>query len=192
VLDSQVICSVDEVGLLGKHNLENICAAITAAWRYTQNTEAITKAIQSFTGLPHHLEKVRDFEGVAYYDDSYSSAFPATIAAVKSFNNPIVLILGGFDRGIDITPLVEELSQLSNLKHVIAIGESREQLVPAFMQKKMCVTDVNGSMDIAIKTARREAESGDVVLLSPGFASFDQYKNFVDRGEKFQREVGIL
>ncbi len=192
MIEGQKICTVGEVALPGQHNLENVCAAVTAAWRYTQDVDAIVQAIRSFTGLPHHIEKVRELDGVEYYDDSYSSAFPATIAAVKSFTRPVILILGGLDRGIDITPLVEQLSQLDNLKHVMAIGEVREKLVPALMDKKMWVTDINGSMDTIVRTAQREAVSGDVVLLSPGFASFDQYKNFVVRGEQFQEEVGKL
>ena len=186
------ICHISDVALPGVHNLENVCAAATAAWRYTQDTEALKTAIRSFTGLPHHIEKVREVEGVAYYDDSYSSAFPATIAAVKSFEQPVVLIIGGLDRGIDMAPFVAQLSQLHNLKHIIAVGQTRELLVPLCAEKKLKVTGVDGSMDTVLKTARREASAGDVILLSPGFASFDQYKNFVDRGEKFQEIVRSL
>lgn len=192
IIDGQKICAVSEVALPGQHNLENVCAAVTAAWRYTQDTEAIADAIRSFTGLPHHIEKVRELDGISYYDDSYSSAFPAAIAAVKSFTRPVILILGGLDRGIAITSLVKQLSELENIKHVIAIGEVRDKIVFELMEKNIPVTSVNGDMDTVLKTAQREVLPGDVVLLSPGFASFDQYKNFVQRGEIFQKEVGKL
>lgn len=192
MIDGQKVGSITDVALPGVHNLENVCAAVTASWRYTHDIDAIEQAIQSFTGLPHHIEKIREVNGVSYYDDSYSSATPATIAAVKSFSQPVVLILGGLDRGVDIAPLVQELSILSNIKHVIAVGEVSESLVSALLQKKVNVTEVNGSMDAVIKTAQHEASPGDIVLLSPGFASFDQYANFIDRGEKFQEEVSKL
>lgn len=191
-IDTKKVCTISDVALPGVHNLENVCAAVTAVWSYTKDIDAIAHAIRSFTGLPHHIEKVREFEGVAYYDDSYSSAFAATLAAVKSFTQPVILIVGGFDRGIDVTSFVEQLTQQQNLKRIVAVGQTRELLVPLLYRRGMNATEVNGSMDIVVKTARREASPGDIVLLSPGFASFDQYKNFVDRGEKFQKEVESL
>lgn len=191
-INTEEVCAISDVALPGVHNLENVCAAVTAVWSYTNDIDAIAHAIRSFTGLPHHIEKVREFEEVTYYDDSYSSAFAATLAAVKSFTQPIILIVGGFDRGIDVTPFVEQLAQQQNLKHIVAVGQTRELLVSLLYRSGMNVTEVNGGMDTIVKTAQREASPGDVVLLSPGFASFDQYKNFIDRGEKFQKEVGSL
>ena len=191
-IDGTIVCHVDDVALPGVHNLENVCAAITATWRYTKDATAMATAIRTFTGLPHHIEKVREVNGVTYYDDSYSSAFPATIAAVKSFKDPVILIIGGLDRGIDILPFVDRLAELKNIKHIIAIGETRELLMPALTKKLIAVTDVNGNMDTIIKAASRETGPGDIVLLSPGFASFDQYKNFIDRGEQFKEMVGKL
>jgi UDP-N-acetylmuramoylalanine--D-glutamate ligase len=111
VIQEQLICAVEEVGLRGRHNLENICAAITASWNFTKDTSAIKEAVTQFKGLPHRLELVREFDGALYYNDSYSSAPGATIAAIKSFTNPEILICGGFDRGLDYTELAESVAE---------------------------------------------------------------------------------
>ena len=95
MIDGQVVCRTSDIGLIGAHNLENVCAAITATWRYTQDIKATSQAVTQFKGLPHRLEFVDEVRGVEYYNDSFSSAPGATIAAIRSFDQPIVLICGG-------------------------------------------------------------------------------------------------
>ena len=149
--------------------------------------KAVKNAIQSFTGLAHHIELVSEIDSVLYYDDSFSSNPTATKVAVKSFKNPIILILGGFDKGIDMSPLKDFLNQTENIKKILLIGQIREKLSEN-LQKEYEIMNTKNFKKI-IKRAREIAEPGDIVLLSPGTASFGMFKNFYDRGEQFQKIV---
>lgn len=191
VIQEQLICAVEEVGLRGRHNLENICAAITASWNFTKDTSAIKKAVTDFKGLPHRLELVREFDGVAYYNDSYSSAPGATIAAIKSFTNPEILICGGFDRGLDYTELAKVISEQENIKKIVLIGQTKEKIADALKATSYTNFEILNTTDFAevMAYAHELAEPGDVVVLSPGCASFDMFKNFQDRGEQFRKIV---
>ncbi len=191
VIKEQLICAVEEVGLRGKHNLENICAAITASWNFTKDTSAIKKAVTQFKGLPHRLELVREFDGALYYNDSYSSAPGATIAAIKSFSNPEILICGGFDRGLDYTELAQAVAERENIKQVFLIGETKEKIAQALRSANFTNFEIVGSTNFSeiVAHAQENAKAGDVVLLSPGCASFDMFKNFQDRGEQFRKIV---
>lgn len=192
IMDGQDICATSEVGLLGEYNLQNVCAAISAAWQFTQDTVAIASAVRSFKGLPHRLELVREVGGVRYFNDSFSSAPTATVAAISAFSDPIVLIVGGYDRGIDFSPLVEAITATPAIKQVIAIGQTRQRLAAALQDKGMenvAILDEQ-TMPAIVRAAADYAASGDVVLLSPGCASFDMFKNFYDRGEQFKQAVG--
>lgn len=191
VIQEQLICAVEEVGLRGRHNLENICAAITASWNFTKDTSAIKEAVTQFKGLPHRLELVREFDGALYYNDSYSSAPGATIAAIKSFSNPEILICGGFDRGLDYTELAQAVAERENIKQVFLIGETKERIAETFRSANFTNFEVVGSTNFSdiVAHARENAKAGDVVVLSPGCASFDMFKNFQDRGEQFRKIV---
>ncbi|HEX6416005.1 MAG TPA: UDP-N-acetylmuramoyl-L-alanine--D-glutamate ligase [Candidatus Saccharimonadales bacterium] len=193
-IDSEAICPADEVGLLGEYNLQNVCAAISAAWQFTQDTAAIADAVRTFKGLPHRLEFVRESNGVKYYNDSFSSAPTATMAAITAFEEPIVLIVGGFDRGIDFDPLVKAITGRSNIRQVIAMGQTGARLGGTLADKGMkniVVSDAKTMPEI-VALANKHAQPGDVVLLSPGCASFDMFKNFYERGEQFKQAVGEL
>ncbi len=193
-IDGIAICSSSEVGLLGAHNLENICAAITASWKYTQDVAAIKLAVSSFKGLPHRLEFVREVDGVKFYNDSFSSAAGATIAAIKSFTQPTILICGGYDKGIDFDELTTAIAHAQNIKAVILIGMVRHTLAEQLTEKDFThytVVDSENFKD-SIELAQDKAVMGDVVLLSPGTSSFDMFKNFYDRGDQFKQIVGAL
>jgi len=193
-IDSNAICSTNEVGLLGEYNLQNICAAISAAWQFTQNMSAIAGAVRAFKGLPHRLEFVREVNGVRYYNDSFSSAPTATMAAITAFEEPIVLIIGGFDRGIDFSPLVAAIAGRSNIRQIVAVGQTGPRLGEALIGrgiKNVLVSDARTMSEI-VAIANEYAQSGDTVLLSPGCASFDMFKNFYERGELFKQAVGEL
>lgn len=191
IIEETPICAVNEVGLIGPHNVENICAAITAAWNYTQDRAAIKKAITHFKGLEHRLEFVRKLHGVMYYNDSFSSAPGATIAAVRSFIQPVILICGGYDKGINFSPLAQQLAEQENLKKVVLIGETRTKLAAAFDKASIDQYEILETTDFTtiISRCQKEASDGDVVLLSPGCASFDMFKNFYERGEQFKKIV---
>lgn len=185
------LCATSVMQVPGAHNIENACAAIAAVWPYVEDPEIIARGLRHFTGLPHRIEKIRTLDGVSYYDDSFSSAPRATVVAVQAFTAPTILILGGYDRGIDLLPLARALAQTPNIKKILCIGATREKLASVLTvanETRYEVLDSTQFPDI-IKRARELATPGDVVLLSPGAASFDMFKNFTERGEKFKEIV---
>ncbi len=194
MIADQTICSIKEVGLLGAHNLENITAAVTAAWHYTHDIAAIAKVITEFKGLPHHTELVRELDGVRYYDDSFSSAPAATVAAVKSFEAPEIVIVGGFEKNADFDDLVAAIKSQSNIKKLILMGETSPRIAKLLEENGEMRFEVDQTKDFKQIVARASelSEPGDVVLLSPGCASFDMFENFYKRGEIFQDLVNAL
>lgn len=192
-IDGNIICDISEVGLLGPHNLENICAAVSAAWRYTQDINAIKNAVTNFRGLPHRLEFVRELDGVKYYDDSYSPNPASTRAAVSSFNQPTVLIAGGFDRKADFSELAQVIAK-KEVKKVVLIGQTAETIATALNNAGYNNYEIIKSKDFKaiIQKAQSYTSEGDLVLLSPGCPSFDMFKNFEERGKQYQKIVGEL
>lgn len=189
------ICSVDELRLPGEHNIMNACAAISAAYHYVVDPGHIAAGLRQFEGLPHRLELVREHDGVKYYNDSFSSAPGATIAAIKSFEAPEILIIGGTDKGADFGPLAAALKEQSNIKQVFLIGVIKQKLFDYFTSQgvttRLTILESTRMADI-VETARQAAAPGDVVLLSPSCASFDMFRNFYDRGDQFRTEVTRL
>jgi len=194
VVDGHVICSIDALQLVGEHNIENACAAITAARVYTQNDDAIAEGLRGFTGLPHRLQLVREHNDILYYNDSYSSAPGATIAALKSFTQPVVLIAGGYDKHTGYDELASVIAQLPNVKRVCLIGQTRERIARALDAAGFDRYELHDDQVLEPVFARAVAiaEAGDVVLLSPGCASFDMFANFTDRGQQFCKLVEAL
>lgn len=183
------ICSADTLKLPGAHNIENALAAISAVWPLINDPAVIAAGISNFTGLPHRIELVRELRGVKYYDDSFASATPALEVAVKSFSTPTILIAGGFDRGLDYAPLGQFLTAQPNLKKIILIGQTRQQIADTLPENLYVFAD---TLQDAVDLASQLAEQGDTVLLSPGCASFDMFRDFVDRGDQFQQIVRSL
>ena len=190
IINEHKICSTRDVGLLGRHNLENVCAAITAAWEYTQDVEAIAKAVKDFTGLPHRLEKVGTIAGADYYDDSFSTAPATTIAAIETFEQPKILILGGSDKGAHYDELARVITN-SSVRGVVLIGDTAEAIDAALRTAgyEGQVFDGGIKMRDIVVVADSLAESGDVVLLSPACASFGLFDNYKQRGELFAEAV---
>jgi UDP-N-acetylmuramoylalanine--D-glutamate ligase len=194
-INEQKICSTDSLQLVGPHNLDNACAAITVAKLYKLSNEEIATGLEACKGLPHRIEFVRTVDGVDYYNDSFSSSVPATIAAIKSFTSPEILIIGGVDRGGDFDGIVKTVKNADNVKLIILIGDIRQKLAKIFIDAGLGnIIVVSEARDIkeVVQTARSNARSGDVVILTPGCASFDMFENFYDRGDKFKREVKVL
>jgi len=191
----QRICGVESLQLLGVHNRENACAAISAALHFTQDYSLIEQGLMNFEGLPHRLEFVRELDGVKYYNDSFSSAPSATVAAIRAFDRPEILILGGIDKGADFSHLADTLSAASNVKQLIIIGEIQQKLADFLAGHGVSIpadaTDARTMQEI-VTLARGRASVGDVVILSPGCASFDMFKDFEDRGTKFREVVQAL
>jgi UDP-N-acetylmuramoylalanine--D-glutamate ligase len=186
------LAEIDQVGLIGPHNLDNICAAVAATWPIVGSVEPIRKALTTFTGLPHRLQFVAKLNGVSYYDDSFSTNPQTAIAAIKSFNQPKVLILGGSDKKSDFTQLAKEV-KLSDVKHVVLIGATAPQIKQALSREGFSqYSEGSSDMDQIVKQASDLAASGDVVLLSPGCASFGLFANYKQRGDKFSNSVRQL
>jgi UDP-N-acetylmuramoylalanine--D-glutamate ligase len=188
----EAIVPLEALRLRGDHNKENACAALSVAKYMGVENVACEKGLRDFTGLPHRLEFVDEKEGVEYYDDSFSSATPATIVALSAFEQPKVLICGGYDRGLSYEDFAAELAQHPP-KIALLIGQTREQLAREFtahgISHEVCdETD----MTAIVRRAAKHTSAGDIVLLSPGAASFDMFTDFSDRGNKFQRAVGEL
>jgi UDP-N-acetylmuramoylalanine--D-glutamate ligase len=176
--------------LLGEHNKENVGAAVAVAKIAGVKNEIIKKAVADFKGLPHRLELAGEFKGVKYYDDSFATTPESTIIALKSFVAPIILLLGGADKGSDFTELAKEIK--NRVKFVVLLngkataGIKKILAEAGYEDTKMKLVD---NIEEAVKIARAEAETDDVVLLSTACASFGMFKNYKERGDLFKREV---
>jgi UDP-N-acetylmuramoylalanine--D-glutamate ligase len=192
VIDNQVICKTSEVKLLGEHNQQNACAAITAMWKISQNIEAMRTVLTSFTGLEHRLEFVKEVDGIKYYDDSFGTTPESTAVAIKAFTQPIVVILGGSDKGASYDELAQIISS-SQIRGVVLIGEQADHIRSALDRAGYSNTVPGGSTMLEIvAAARTTAQPGDIVLLSPACASFDMFQNYEDRGNQFKTVVQSL
>jgi len=192
MVDGSEIIDKSEIKLLGEHNLQNICAALTAVWQVEQNRDAARRALASFSGLEHRLEFAGEIDGVKYIDDSFGTAPETTIVAIKAFEQPKVIILGGSDKGADFTALAQEIKN-SNVRQAIIIGQITDKITQALNNAGFtAITTGLSSMTEIVDKARELAEPGDVVLLSTGAASFGMFKNYKDRGEQFKQAVAKL
>jgi UDP-N-acetylmuramoylalanine--D-glutamate ligase len=192
VIDDRTICDVSELKLLGQHNWQNACAAVTAVWKVDQNIEAIRSVLTSFSGLQHRLEFVRELDGIRYYDDSFGTTPESSIVAIEALHSPKVVILGGSDKGASYDTLAESVNS-SQVRYVVLIGEQADSIRSALDRIDYSHTIAGGeTMPEIVATARSVAESGDAILLSPACASFDMFKNYEDRGDQFKAAVRSL
>lgn len=186
------LCSVDELQLPGQHNQENACAAITAAWHFISESfyEAVKAGLNNCTGLPHRLQYVAEKNDIKYYDDSISTTPGSAVAAIRSFAAPIVLVLGGREKGADY----QELLQLCHDENVqvLLIGENRDKLAQLCVQYHVNYVVESGDMRAIVQRASKQAKKGGVVILSPAAASFDMFASYADRGDQFVAAVNEL
>jgi UDP-N-acetylmuramoylalanine--D-glutamate ligase len=194
MIADQKVCSIHQMQLVGVHNLENVCAAITAAWQYTQDSAAITRAISGFKGLDHRLKLIRIMDGVGYYDDSIATTPGSVMAAIAALSGPKILIIGGIDKGVDFTDMATAIAA-ADMRHVLIIGRSREK-IQASLDKagfhNYQLFDERSSMNDIVMAAKKLAEADDKVILSPACASFDMFKDYKDRGDQFIAAVKAL
>src|SRR3990167_2275679 len=187
-VENQKICDTSEIKLIGKHNWQNICAAITAFWQIDKNVDAIRQVVTTMTNLPYRIELVREINGVKFYNDSFSTAPGSCKAAINALVEPKVVIIGGRDRMLDLGTLCQEIIKNSqSIRKILLIGESSARVSGELEQAGYGNFTVTGSKDISeiVKLAQSFAKSGDAVVLSPAFPSFDMFKNFQERGDKF-------
>lgn len=184
-----------DLKLRGEHNLENISAAVSVAKILNIKADIIKKSVTNFKGLEHRLELVREFKGVRFYNDSFATGPQPTIAAINSFSEPITIILGGSDKGLDYDELGKAISENLNVKNIVLIGQIREQIKKSILKftKQVEIFDLGVSpMTDIVEKAFRVTENGGVVILSPAAASFDMFKNYKDRGKQFKKTVNSL
>lgn len=186
------VAETKEIKLIGEHNLQNVCAAVTTVWQIEPNLEAIHRVLASFGGLPHRLEFVRELDGVKYYDDSFGTTPLTAIVAMKALIQPQVLILGGSDKGLDFEPMVEEAVK-DRTRHIVTIGQTGPKIEQMLRQRGFDkITAGLSKMTDIVVAARKVAKPGDVVLLSTGCASFGLFHDYKDRGEQFKSAVNSL
>src|SRR3990167_2062283 len=186
------VIGTDEIKLIGEHNLENVCAAVTTVWQIAPDLEAIAKVLTSFRGLEHRLEFVREVDNVSYYDDSFGTTPSTAIVAMKALVQPQVLILGGSDKGLEFEPRFKEAFK-DRTRHIITIGQTGPKIEQMLRDKGFNkITAGLSKMADIITEARRVAQPGDVILLSTGCASFGLFHDYKDRGDQFRAAVEAL
>jgi UDP-N-acetylmuramoylalanine--D-glutamate ligase len=192
--EEEFIMETSHVLLPGKHNLENVLSAAAVAKIYGVSNETIISVLESFKGLEHRLELVGEINGACYYDDSFSTIPETAIAAIKAFDHPEILILGGASKKSDFKELGQVISKAGNIKAIIGIGlewpRIREQISDP--KHEMVLVEGAKNMQQIILAASKIAKPGDVVLLSPACSSFDMFKNYKERGNLFKEEVRKL
>ena len=178
-----------EYRILGKHNLENISAAVAVGKVYKIPEAKIRQAVAEFKGLPHRLQIVLIKDGITYVDDSVSTNGDSTIAAIKAFAQPVVLIAGGASKGLDYTELGEAICHNGNVKGVVLVGQEAPKIAATLGNYHGTVLTGTRSMPEIVEQARSIAKAGDVVLLSPAAASFDMFKDYKDRAAQFIQAI---
>jgi UDP-N-acetylmuramoylalanine--D-glutamate ligase len=193
------VCCVHEIRLRGQHNVANILAACIIAGAAGAGTEAMREVIRTFQGVPHRLELVRELRGVRYYNDSIATSPDRACAALRSFDEPIVLLAGGRDKHLPWGEFAELTS--ARARHVSCFGEASELIADELRSasrglqhgaRSLVTCEVVTSFEEAVASASSVAQPGDVVLLSPGCTSFDAFRDFEERGERFRELVQAL
>ena len=184
------VCSVSDVFIKGAHNLENALAAIGAACAMGVPVGVSAKVLREFRGVAHRLELVAEINGVKFINDSKGTNPDASIKALEAYDEPILLLAGGRNKGSDFTKFAHKIKE--NVRSLIILGECRNEIRKAV--EKIGFNDIYEaqSFDDAVRTAADQAKPGEIVLLSPACASMDMFKNFEERGERFKQVVASL
>ncbi len=184
-VNGEKILPIDRIHLVGRHNRQNVIIAITIARLLGISAGDITRAIDSFSGVEHRIEYVRTLNGITYYNDSKGTNTDATITALDSFERGVILLVGGYEKGLDMS---EMRKHLGCVKKIIGFGAAGKRIAGDLVDDPIVVTDLVE----AVNEARKIAVSGDIVLLSPTTSSFDQYSGYEERGRHFKNIVNSL
>jgi UDP-N-acetylmuramoylalanine--D-glutamate ligase len=193
--DQQIeIMPIDRIHLPGRHNQLNVLAACALSFAADLPVEAMGKGVDDFYGVPHRLELVRSWNGSAWYNDSKATTPDGVIASVQSFTEPLILMVGGRDKHLPWEQLASLIRQ--RVDHLIVFGEAAPLIMEALThipttERPFSVTQCQGVFQ-AVQSASKLAKAGDVVLLSPGGTSFDEFNNYEERGERFKEWVAQL
>ena len=193
-LEGKEVCKKEDIVIKGMHNIENYLAAFIAT-KNDVSIETMKNVAETFTGVEHRCELVREIDGVKYYNDSIASSPTRTLAGLKAFDEKVILIAGGYDKHIPFEPLAYE--GYPYIKELILLGATKEKIKAVFdklgKEKGIKVnTKIAESLEAAVKIAKEVSRSGDIITLSPACASFDMYPNFMVRGNEFKDIVNRL
>ncbi len=185
------IIAVDELGLQGEHNLENVLSATCAAMLRGVTVEVVAKVLKEFKGVPDRQELIREVDEISFINDTSATAPDAVLAALQRFGNPkhLILIAGGVDKKMVFEGMCNEI--IKSCKALILFPGTASDIIREKVSGKIALHNVN-SMSEAVQTAKKISATADIVLLSPGAASFNMFKNEYDRGEQFREEVRKL
>ena len=184
-VNNEKVLPLDKIHIVGKHNKQNVMIAITAAKALDISNEDIIEAIDEFKGVEHRIEFVREVNGIKYYNDSKATNTDATIIALKSFTNNVILLVGGYEKGLNMKPVQD---YLGCVKKVIGFGIAGKRIGLDLCKDAIIVEDLKQ----AIEKANSIAVAGDIVLLSPSTSSYDQYSGYEERGRHFKQLVKEL
>lgn len=190
------IMKTEDILLLGAHNVENACTAIAAIYDLVKPS-SIVNVLKSFKGVEHRNEFVKEIDGVKWYNDSIGTSPTRTIAGLLSFSQKVILIAGGYDKHLDYTELGKYI--VDHASTLILLGQTKEKIKNATLNEiearkediELPLIECN-TLEEAVLSAQKYAKSGDIVFFSPASASFDMYKNFMERGNKFKELVNML
>ena len=180
--------SLGRAQLQGVHNRENMMAAVAAAKCAGADNAVVQRILENFSGLEHRLEFVREKAGVRYYNDSKGTNVGATVKSLASFSAPVILLAGGVDKGGDYAPLADGIQQ--KVRRLVLFGAARDIIAGAL--GALTETVIVDDLQAAVRDAAAHARAGDVVLLSPACSSFDQFRNYAERGNVFKALVRQL
>lgn len=190
--DDKMIINTSELHIRGKHNYLNICTSLSSIYDMIDIDKTIN-VIKEFNGVEHRIEFVREINNVKWYNDSVSSSPTRLLAGINSFSENIILIAGGYDKNLDYSPVADDI--LKKVRVLILFGATKDKIYKAVMDKKkdeQIDIYVLNTLEEVVNKAYEVAHEDDIVLFSPGSASFDIFKNFMDRGNKFKELVNKL
>ncbi len=182
IINNDIIINICDIRVKGMHNYENILAALLVVNYFGIDKKIVYNFLNNFNGVEHRIEFVKEENNIKYYNDSKATNPTSTIVALKSFKEPVHLILGGMERKQDFHELDNDIK---NVKVIYAIGEVSNRIVDYAKEMNIKCIDCK-TLQKAVKEAKKEAKSGDVILLSPASASWDKYAKFEDRGNEFK------
>ena len=184
----ETVCSLKDLKLIGVHNIENTLASVAVSGICGISGKIMRDAISEFKGIKHRMELVREIRGVRFINDSKGTNVGATVKSLQSFNEPIILIAGGKDKGSDYLPLKGLIEE--RVKFLILIGDAKKKIAKSLNGFKNKIEA--DTLENAVKEGFKRAKNGDIVLLSPACASFDMFRDYEDRGEQFKEIVNRL
>lgn len=184
-VNNEKILPLKIIKVVGKHNVQNIIISIMVAKALNISNEDIITTISNFNGVEHRIEFVKEIDGVKYYNDSKGTNTDASITAIKAFDSNIILLVGGYEKGLNMTDMKKYMSKV---KQVIGYGVAGKRIANDLVDNPIVVT----TLDEAVNKAKEISISGDIILLSPTTSSYDQYKSYEERGNHFKKIVNSL